>query len=185
VLKSLLNGEKVDFKGEFYAVDAQLQLPWAQPCPVVVAALAPLMLKMAGELADGTVTWMVGLKTMQEHIIPRITAAAQAAGRPAPRICIGLPVSVTDDVAAARARAAQSFANYGNLPVYKRMLDIEGGGPEEVLIAGSENEVEQQLRAFAAAGATEFNATPFVVGDSPAASVQRTRDLLKSLAGKL
>ena len=185
VLKGLLSGESVDFKGEFYNVEAQLSLPWAQPCPVVVAALAPLMLKMAGELADGTTTWMVGLKTMQEHIIPRITAAAREASRPAPRICIGLPVVVTDDVPAARARAAQSFANYGNLPVYKRMLDLEGGGPEEVLVAGTENEVAQQLRAFAAGGASEFNATPFPVGDNPAASVQRTRELLISLAGKL
>lgn len=186
VLQALLSNQTVEFHGEFFNVETQLGMPWAQHRPpVVVAALAPLMLRMAGELADGTVTWMVGLETMKQHIIPRITAAAQAANRPAPRICIGLPVTVTDDVPAARAKAAQSFGFYGALPVYKRVLDIEGGGPADVLVCGNEDEVAAQLRAFAAAGATEFNANPYPVGDNPAASVQRTRELLKSLAGTL
>lgn len=185
VLKALIDNQNVDFHGEFYNVETQLQIPWAPPCQVVVAALAPRMLRMAGELADGTVTWMVGLETMKQHIIPRITAAADAAGRPAPRICIGLPVTVTDDVAAARAKAAESFGFYGNLPAYKRVLDIEGGGPEDVLVCGNEDQVADQLRAFAAAGATEFNANPFVVGENAAASAQRTRELLKSLVGAL
>jgi alkanesulfonate monooxygenase SsuD/methylene tetrahydromethanopterin reductase-like flavin-dependent oxidoreductase (luciferase family) len=143
------------------------------------------MLQTAGELADGTVTWMAGLKTLQTHIQPRITAAAVAAGRPAPRICIGLPVAVCDNVAEARGQAAKTYQNYGNLPVYRRVLDVEGVNPEDVVVAGNEDDVAAKLRDFAAAGATDFAATPFAVGDNTTASVQRTRELLKSLVGKV
>ena len=185
VLRGLIDEQKSQFSGEFYNVDTSLAMPWAAPCPVVVAALAPLMLKTAGELADGTVTWMVGLKTLESHIRPRITRAASAAGRPAPRICIGLPVAVCDDASQAREQAARTFSFYGTLPVYKRVLDIEGADAQDVIVCGTESEVEAQLRAFAAAGATEFNAAPMAVGDDVAKSVARTRELLKGLVGKL
>jgi F420-dependent oxidoreductase-like protein len=185
VLKGLIDTRKVQFHGEFFNVETALQLPWAPSCPVIISALAPRMLRTAGELADGTVTWLAGLKTVRDHIKPRISQAAADAGRPAPRICVGLPVAVCDDVAAAREQASKSFALYGSLPVYRRLLDVEGGNAEDVLVAGNESEVEAQLRAFAAAGATEFMATPFAVGDNVAASVQRTRELLKALAGKI
>ncbi|HLF77066.1 MAG TPA: TIGR03564 family F420-dependent LLM class oxidoreductase [Dehalococcoidia bacterium] len=185
ILKSLIDTQKVQFKGEFFNVETSLQLTWASSCPVLIAALAPRMLQTAGELADGTVTWLAGLKTIRDHIKPRISHAASAAGRPAPRICVGLPVAVCDNPAEAREQAAKTFSNYGSLPVYRRVLDVEGGNAEDVLVAGNENEVEAQLRAFAAAGATDFTATPFAVGDNVAASVQRTRELLKSLVGKI
>jgi len=185
VLRGLMDGEAVRFRGRFYQVEGQLQLAWAAPCPVVIAALAPRMLRTAGELADGTVTWMAGRRTIETHIRPRLLEAAAAAGRPEPQIYVGLPVAVTDDPKAARERANQSFANYADLPVYKRMLDIEGTNPGGILVCGSEAEVEAQLRGFAAAGASEIGVTPFPVGDNPAASVARTRELLKGLVGKL
>jgi 5,10-methylenetetrahydromethanopterin reductase len=185
VLRPLMEGKTVNFKGEFYSVEAQIHLPWAKPCPVVIAALAPLMLKIAGEQADGTVTWMAGPKTLETHIIPKITQAAAAAGRPRPLIYVGLPVAVVDDAQAAREQAARSFANYGNLPVYRRVLDIEGANPEDVAIVGTENEVERQINAIATAGADEFYGSPFVVGDNYEKSISRTRELLKSLVGKV
>ncbi|HWO74152.1 MAG TPA: TIGR03564 family F420-dependent LLM class oxidoreductase [Dehalococcoidia bacterium] len=185
VLRGLMRGDAQQFQGRFYRVEGQLQLPWAAPCPVVIAALAPRMLRTAGELADGTVTWMVGRRTLETHIRPRLLEAAAAGGRPQPEIYVGLPVAVTDDAKAARERANQSFANYADLPVYKRMLDIEGTDPGGILVCGNEAEVEAQLRSFAAAGASEIGVTPFPVGDNPAASVARTRELLKGLVGKL
>lgn len=185
IVKALVDEQKASFKGEFFNVDTAFQMPWAKPCPVVIAALAPLMLKTAGELADGTVTWLVGLKTLQTHVAPRIGRAALDAGRPAPRIFVGLPVAVCDDAKAGRAQASQNLQFYGNLPVYKRVLDIEGGDPGDVVVVGTEDEVAAQLRAFAAAGATDFNAAPFAVGENAAASIQRTRELLKSLVGKV
>jgi F420-dependent oxidoreductase-like protein len=185
IVKSLVDEQKAVFQGEFFNVDAAFQMPWAKPFPVLISALAPAMLKTAGELADGTVTWMVGLKTLTTHVIPRITKAAAEAGRPAPRICVGLPVAVCDDEKEGRRTAAERLAFYANLPNYKRVVDIEGGDPGDVVVCGNEAAVERQLREFAAAGAYEFNAAPLAVGENTRASVQRTRELLNSLTGKL
>ena len=65
------------------------------------------MLKVTGRLADGTLTWCAGPATLPDHTVPTINAAAEAAGRPAPRVIAALPVCVTDDVAAARERGGQ------------------------------------------------------------------------------
>jgi F420-dependent oxidoreductase-like protein len=186
VLRPLLKEGRVSFNGEFFRVSAAVQVVAPEPPPVLIAALAPVMLRLAGEVADGTVTWMVGRKTLETHIVPRINSAAKAAGRAEPRVVVALPVAVTDDVGEARERAARSFQVYGALPNYQRMLSIEGAaGPAEVAIVGDEKEVEGQLRGIAAAGATDLLADMFPVGDDASGSLGRTRALLKSLVGKL
>ncbi len=185
-LRPLLKDGRVSFSGEFFRVNAAVQVDAPEPPPVLIAALAPVMLRLAGEVADGTVTWMVGKKTLETHIVPRISAAAKEAGRAAPRVVVALPIAVTDDVGEARERAARSFQVYGALPNYQRMLKIEGvAGPAEVAIVGDEKEVEGQLRGLASAGATDFLAGMFPVGDDSSASLGRTRALLKTLVGKL
>ncbi len=182
VLMPLLAGEQVRFKGEEYQVNAQVQLAGANKPPVLVAALGPQMLKLAGKMADGTITWMGGPKYLAETAIPAIRAAAASAGRPAPRIVAGFPVAVTSDAAAARTTASRVFAMYGTLPSYRAVLDVEGAvDPASVAMVGTEQEVESQVRALAATGVTDFNASPFAVeGDSKA--VSRTIELLASLA---
>ena len=132
VLLPLVREGRVSFSGEFFRVNASVSVPVSKPPPVLIAALAPVMLRMAGAMTDGTITWMVGPKTLETHIVPRINKAADGAGRPKPRIVVGLPVAVTDDADAARERAARSFQVYGTLPNYQRMLNIEGAsGPAE------------------------------------------------------
>src|SRR5213078_770685 len=155
-----------------------LAVPGGKPCAILVAALAPKMLALTGREADGTITWMTGPKTIREHTAPRIREAAAQAGRPAPRVVVGLPVAVTKDVAGARAAAAQAFLVYGALPSYRAMLDREGvEGPADVAMVGDESAVGEQLRRLAEAGATDFLAAPFAVpGDGDA--VERTRALL-------
>ena len=185
VLRPLLNEEGVDFHGREFRVNGALQVPDAMPCPVLVAALGPVMLGIAGELADGTITWMAGVKTVETHIVPRIRSAASGAGRAEPRVCVGVPVAVTDNADAARERAARLFHSYGLLPSYRRMLDMEGvQGPADVAVVGNEADVERQLRSFADAGATDILATVFSVDASPT-SVERTNSLLQSLVGRI
>ncbi|GII91862.1 LLM class F420-dependent oxidoreductase [Sinosporangium siamense] len=177
VLLPLLNGERVAFEGETLRADIGLTAPAAPAMPVLIAALAPRMLKLAGELADGTVLWMTGRKAVAEHIAPTITKAAREAGRPEPRIACGLPISVTDDVEAARAKADEVFAMYGQLPSYRAMLDREGvASPGQVAVVGDEESVGRQLDDLAAAGATDFMASPYGSRET----VGRTLELLKS-----
>jgi F420-dependent oxidoreductase-like protein len=186
VLEPMLERGSVSFNGEVFRVNAQIGVPAPAPPPVLIAALAPVMLKMAGERTAGTITWMTGARTLESHIVPRINRAAADAGRPPPRVVVCLPICVHDDDDAARERAATAFAIYGTLPNYRRVLDKEGAeGPKDVVIVGNEAQVEQQLRDLASAGATEFGGAMFPVGDDPHASLARTFDLLKSLVGKV
>ena len=185
VLQSLLTSGEVDFQGERFSVSGEIARMTDTPPTVCIAALAPRMLRIAGSRADGTITWMVGPRTLDTHIAPSITAAADDAGRPAPRVCVGLPVCVTDDTQAAMA-AADNFGRYRDLPSYRRMLDMEGvESAAEVAIIGDEAEVEARLRGLASAGATDFLASIFPSGDDADASMARTRELLKSLIGKI
>jgi alkanesulfonate monooxygenase SsuD/methylene tetrahydromethanopterin reductase-like flavin-dependent oxidoreductase (luciferase family) len=136
------------------------------------------MLRLAGEVADGTSLWMTGAHTIADHVAPRINKAASDAGKPAPTILCSLPIAVTDDVDAAKASAASTFAIYGGLPSYRAMLDKEGAaGPEDVAIVGDEATVSAGIQALADAGVTEFSAALFGDGDT----MRRTTDLLRGL----
>ncbi|MEX0682828.1 MAG: LLM class F420-dependent oxidoreductase [Dehalococcoidia bacterium] len=186
VLQPLLTEGRVSFSGEMFKVNAQVSVPAPKPPPVLIAALAPVMLKMAGERTDGTITWMVGPRTLETHTVPRINRAADGAGRPHPRVVVGLPIAVTDDPDAAREKAAAMFMIYGTLPNYQRVLGIEGAaGPKDIAIVGNEAQVEQQIRDVASAGATDLLAASFPVDADAKQSLARTRALLKSLIGKV
>jgi F420-dependent oxidoreductase-like protein len=183
-LAPLVREGKVAFNGELYRVNAQLRVPGSAPVPILLAALAPKMLALAGSVADGTVTWMTGAKTLANHIVPSIRAAAEAAGRPAPRVVAGLPIAVTDDPGEARNVAGKTFRGYGALPSYRAMLDREGAaGPGDIVVAGDEAAVSAQLDALAAAGVTDLMAVPFAVGDAEP-SLARTFALLQKRAAQ-
>lgn len=184
VLAPLIRDGGSSHWGEEYRVNVQLAVAGARPCPILVAALAPRMLALTGREADGTVTWMTGPKTIREHTVPRIREAAAKAGRPAPRVVVGLPIAVTKEVVAARAAAGQGFQIYGALPSYRAMLDREGAeGPADVAVVGDESAVGEQLGRLAEAGATDFLAAPFgVPGDHD--TVGRTRSFLARLTAR-
>jgi F420-dependent oxidoreductase-like protein len=184
VLAPLLRGEKVAFAGEELRVTAgPVQLGDGVPVPVLVAALGPRLLRVAGQHAAGTITWMANATAVADHVAPRICEAAAAAGHPDPRIVVGLPVAVHDDVAEARSVAARQFATYGVLPNYQRILAMGGvAGPADAAIVGDEASVSGQVEALFEAGATDVWAAPFPVGEDRSASRARTRALLRELA---
>lgn len=179
ILGPLLEQGKVDHHGEVWSTTLEANRPNPTAPSVMIAALGPQLLRIAGRRSDGTLLWMVGPRTIAEHIAPVINAAAEQAGRPAPRIVASLPICVTDDAAGARAAAAAAFANYGQLPSYRAMLDREGAaGPADAAVIGSAAEVEDRLGAIFEAGATEFSAVEFTRNPDEAAA---TRALLVSV----
>ena len=180
VLMPLLRGETLNYQGELYRVGGlTLTVPGAESVPTVVAALGPLMLRVAGELADGTNTWMVGPKTMETHIVARLTKAAEAAGRPAPTVVGGVPIVLTRRPDEARQRIAQALVMYGQLPSYRAMLDREGvGGPADIAIVGDENSLRGEIDRFRNAGVTDFNAAIMAVEDG---AYERTLEFLASM----
>jgi 5,10-methylenetetrahydromethanopterin reductase len=177
VLVPLLDKRRVSFDGSTVRANVALTTPAPGPVPVVLAALGPQMLRVAGRQTDGTVLWMTGPATVRSHIVPTITSAAAEAGRPAPRVICILPVCVTAEVDRARERAARVFAVYGELPSYRAMLDREGAaGPVDVAIIGDENVVADRLGVLAEAGVTDF-----VAGEFSRPDAERTRACLRSL----
>lgn len=179
VLLPLLREGNARFDGDLYRVHAPLERARDERGPdVLLAAMAPVMLRLAGEVADGTILWMTGPKTVANHVTPRITRAAADGGRPAPKIVAALPIAVTNDPDGARQEAATTFEIYGGLPSYRAMLDAEGAaGPADVAIVGDEETVAAGVQAMADAGVTEFNASCY--GDGP--TISRTVELLKQL----
>ncbi|HXQ19509.1 MAG TPA: TIGR03564 family F420-dependent LLM class oxidoreductase [Acidimicrobiales bacterium] len=181
-LVPMLEGESVTLTGPPITAISRgpFDLPETTSPPVLLAALGPAMLEIAGQLTSGTVTWMTGTKTVESHIAPSIGRAAEAAGRPAPRVVVFLPVCVTADPDAARELINRSFAIYPTLPSYKAMLDREGASAAaDISFVGTEEEVAADVGRLAEAGATELVAS--VMGD--AGERERTLALLRSLAG--
>jgi F420-dependent oxidoreductase-like protein len=180
ILMPLLEGEQASFAGETLKASTfgPLQVKAPTP-PVLVAALGSTMLKIAGRLASGTITWMTGPETIRSHIIPTIQKAAAEAGRPEPQVGVGLPVCVTDDAAAAKEKAAEVFAMYGTLPSYRAMLDKEGAtGPADVAIVGSASEVKRQIGQLQELGITDFCGAPFGSSEHVKATVATLASLV-------
>jgi F420-dependent oxidoreductase-like protein len=174
-LAPLLRGEQTDVDGDRVTTHMKLDIAAPSPPGLIVAALGERMLRLAADHADGTATWMTGPKTLAEHTIPTLRAAA---GRDGKRVVAALPVAVTDDVAGARARAAEAFKVYGVLPSYRAMLDREGAaGPEDVALIGDADSVTDRIKAMFDSGITEFVAVEFTRGDDGA----RTRETLAGL----
>jgi F420-dependent oxidoreductase-like protein len=179
VLMPLLAGEAVRAAGETITGRGKLEIRSPEP-PVLMAALGPQMLRLAGERCAGTITWMTGAKTLASLTVPTIGEAAAAAGRPAPDVVAGMPIWVTDDVDAARAVASKTYAVYGQLPSYRAMLDREGlAGPADLAVIGDEHICAARLDEFEDAGATLLLASEFA--NNPEGR-ERTR---RFLAGRL
>jgi len=173
VLMPLARREPVTFKGEEFVVNGwNLDIPGAKAMPVVVAALGPRMLKVAGELADGTNTWMVGPKTMKNHIVPGL-------GNQNATVVGGVPMILTKKIDEAREQIAKDLVMYGQLPSYRAMLDREGvTGPADIACVGDENYLRGQIRRYEDAGVTDLN---IAIMDVEQGGYARTLEFLSSI----
>jgi F420-dependent oxidoreductase-like protein len=189
VLDQALAGPgRVDVENELFRIHNPLDITDLAPTPVLLAALGPAMLRLAGERTDGTILWMADERAIASHVVPHITRAAEAVGRPAPRIIAGIPVSLCgdDEIDRAVARTNRILSEAEVSPNYQKLL--EHGNAEnvgDILAAGSESTIEKRLKAFADAGATDISVRVVPIGDGREeliASSQRTRSFLASLA---
>jgi F420-dependent oxidoreductase-like protein len=178
VLSKLLSAErKADFSSERLTARITLGMDVAAP-GLLLAALGPQMLDIAGRYADGTVTWMTGRRTIGTRVAPALREAAERAGRPAPRVAVGLHVCVTDDPSGARERLTPAMSGAAQMPSYKRMVAEEGvDRPADIALVGDEDRVRELIDELEAAGATELIAN---VAGSPEEQA-RTRSFLPGL----
>lgn len=185
IVRDLTRTGACSVNGKAYRVNASLDTPGGSEFPLMIGALMPKMLELCGELCDGTLTWMSGPRYTADTVVPTLESSAKAAGRAMPRVVCSLPVCVTDDKDGAKNFAAEAFAVYGTLPVYRACLDAEGvDGPADISLIGSEKEVAEGLARVRDAGATDFYAAIFPDPSGPQ-SVERSLDFLRSLSGEL
>jgi F420-dependent oxidoreductase-like protein len=177
-LRPLLRGEQTEARGDSVTAVGTVEVPGALPPSVLVSALGPVMLRIAGELADGTVTVWAGPDVIGDRIVPAVRDSAARAGRPAPRVVATIMVSVTADADGVRDDIAARVGAAGRFASYRRLLELQGkSGLEETVIAGDEDAVAATIRRFAQAGVTELVASA-VGGDTDRA---RTIELLGRL----
>ncbi|WP_345622432.1 TIGR03564 family F420-dependent LLM class oxidoreductase [Streptomyces ziwulingensis] len=184
-LRQLTETGTADFHGELLTAKTPLsaRVPGAEGgVPLLVAAMGPQALRASGELADGILPYLAGPRALSEHIVPAVTAAARAAGRPAPRVVALVYGVVTDDVDAVREQAAEQLSFYEQFPSYARAIGLSGGRRAvDVAVIGDERTVADEVRRYRDAGATEvvFSGTE-IAGE---ADRRRTWALLGELAG--
>jgi F420-dependent oxidoreductase-like protein len=181
----------VDVENDGYRVHNPLDVTDIVPTPVLLAALAPVMLRTAGEHASGTILWMADERAIGEHVLPRIGKAAADAGRPDPRIVAGVPVALCpdDQVDDARAWANTVLGHAEYSPNYQRLLD-HGDATDvgDVLAAGDETAVVDRLHSFRDAGATDLAVRVLPLGEDRPARIEsreRVTRLLASLCPEL
>jgi F420-dependent oxidoreductase-like protein len=178
----------VDVENEFFRVHNPLDITDVVPTPILLAALGPLMLKLCGERADGTILWMADERAIGSHIVPALTTAAAAAGRPAPRVVAGIPVCLCadDEIEVAVARTNRILSEAEVSPNYQNLLERgDARTVGDILVAGSEATIDRRLRSFADAGVTDISVRVVPIGegrDELIASSKRTRQLLASIA---
>ncbi|MFF9062084.1 LLM class F420-dependent oxidoreductase [Streptomyces sp. NPDC014882] len=183
-LRQLTETGTADFHGELLTATTPVpaRVPGAEGgVPLLVAAMGPQALRVSGELADGILPYLAGPRALADHIVPALHAAAEAAGRPTPRVVALVPGVVTADLDAVRARATENLAFYEQIPSYARVIELSGGRrAADLAVIGDERTVEAEVRRYRDAGATEvvFSSTE-IAGD---ADRRRTWRLLGELA---
>jgi F420-dependent oxidoreductase-like protein len=191
VLNPALAGPgRVDVENDDFRVHNALDVT-DLPTPILVAALAPVMLRVAGELASGTILWMADERAIGSHIVPRISKAAESVARPAPRIVAGVPVVLcaNDEADEARGWANRLLGHADYSPNYERLLE-HGDATDvgDLLAAGDETAVLDRLRSFRDAGVTDLAVRVLPFGadrDARIASRDRTIAFLSSLCPEL
>jgi F420-dependent oxidoreductase-like protein len=189
--RALAGPGPVDVENELFRVHNPLDITDITPTPVLLAALGPRMLQLCGERTDGTILWMADERAIGSHVVPTLNRAAEAAGRPAPRVVAGIPVCLCgdDEIDAAVARTNRILAEAEVSPNYQKLLEHgDARTVGDILAAGSESTIVKRLRGFADAGVTDISVRVVPIGagrEELIASSRRTRELVASLASSL
>jgi F420-dependent oxidoreductase-like protein len=181
----------IDVENDLYRVHSPMDVTDLSPNRVLLAALGPMMLHVAGEHASGTILWMADERAVADHVVPRITKAATAAGKPAPRVVAGVPVALcrNDEVNDARAFANKVLGHAEFCSNYQQLLE-RGDATDvgDILAAGDETAVVKRLRAFRDAGVTDLATRPVALGPNREARLEsrkRTLAFLSSICPEL
>lgn len=190
ILQSVLRTGKVDLDGTYYTAHAQIREP--VDVPVMCSALQRGSFSLAGELADGAISWVCPPNYLGDVALPAMHEGAQLAKRAVPPLIAHAPVCVHTNRDEARAAFRAASPVYPRLPNYQNML-VASGFPEArkgewsdamvdaVLISGDEERVALRLKELWAMGMGEILVSPIPAGPDAAKSTERTLRLLAAV----
>jgi len=175
IVRTSLREGSCSYEGKYFTARWAYSAPRRPDLPVMISALNPHMLDLAGEHADGVVLWMCSPGYIRDHVVPAVTAGRKKAGKTLEgfEIVAPVPVCLTTDRAAAQAVFRNTVERYANLPYYRKMMDASGFAAElesgdisaemldEYAGIGDENQVRDAIRRYREAGATLPAAGPF------------------------
>lgn len=191
VLRSLLWNGAVDFDGEYYSVHLQMQN--RAPVPIYISTLRLNAFRLAGEVADGAISWLCPLNYLRDRAIPAMRSAASTAGRPTPRMVAQIPVVMDDNRAFALNAAQRQIGGYAQLPFYARMF-AEAGFPigqdgamsdeliDTLVVSGTDAQVRDRLAATLGNGIDELLVMQIPSRNLPVEE-ERLSSILAALAG--
>lgn len=192
VVRSLLRDGKVKHRGERYSVNGFLDVADAPPPPVLLGVLREQSARVAGELADGALSWLCPASYLAEVIAPNLAAGAARAGREAPPLLAEYPCVLTTDRDAVRQLAATELAVYPMMPFYRAVFEASGialdaAGWNDAMIDaailwGDESTLQAKIGAAFDAGADEVVLSPFGTGDDTTTSRDDCIRVLADLA---
>ncbi len=193
IVRTSLRDGAASIEGKHFSARWAYTAPRRADLPIMISALNPRMLDLAGERADGVVLYMCSPAYIRDHVVPAVTAGRQKAGKPLEgfEIVAAVPVCLTSDRAGGQAVFRQTVERYSNLPYYRKMMDasgfkseLEAGTVSEAMIdelagIGDEQQVREAIRRYREAGVTLPGAGPFG-GHKGAAGFEAT---LEAVAG--
>lgn len=157
VLGAALESGSVQFEGKFYKVEVELEFEPAVPPSLLVGALGPRTLRMAGELSDGVITTLLGARSIEEHVGPTVREAAAEVGRPEPEIHAIMPMALTDRPERAKAQLPEMFGAMDSMPAYRSVLEREQvETTRDLVMVGDEATLDETLERMRASGVTSF-----------------------------
>ncbi|MEU7899562.1 LLM class flavin-dependent oxidoreductase [Nonomuraea sp. NPDC049152] len=198
IMRGLLAGERVEHEGEYFSCRFALRPVPSPPVEIGVGVLGPAMARVAGELADVAITWLVPAARLRDVIVPALREGAEAAGRPVPRLVSLVPVALDTDGRDLPDLVIAGHSGHLRLPHYATMLrrcgiDIDTADPRAAatalikggaFVGGGLADVREQLRHHADAGADEIalNLSGVYVRNGEATALRELHMILEEVA---
>ena len=168
VLRTALWDGKVDHHGEFFRVVATM--PRTAQIPVLISTLGKMAFQLAGQIADGAISWVCPVPYLLDTGIPALRSSALAARRSTPILVAHVPVALSEDRDSILSAGHRFLDFYAKRPFYANMFSNAGfqvtsdqtipdALVDSLVISGNEATISARLRELLEVGLDELLVT--------------------------
>jgi len=191
VVKSLLTGTQTDFDGKHFKVHAKLN--YGAQVPIIISALRAASFELAGEIAEGAVSWLCPAPYLRDTALPALERGAARQGRARPKLIGHAFLALTSDPAELQQGVDDFLPHYPRLTNYQEMFAAAGypearqgtwsaGMIEAVVLHGTDDQCRKKLDTFMrTSGCGEIILSIMFVGADRSAAMQRALQWVSAL----